>query len=230
MAKPVKKIIRARKSAKKKLLDPASVVEIFERLKKENPSPRTELVYTNPYTLLVAVTLSAQMTDIGVNRATGKLFEKADTPQKMLKLGETKLRDYIKTINFNNNKAKNIIAQAKVLVENFGGDVPQDHDDLVSLPGVGNKTANVVRNEIFGHHTIAVDTHIFRVSQRLGLAYGSTPDEIERGLLKIIPKKYQGSAHHWILLHGRYICKARTPLCFKCPLVDLCLYPDKNLR
>jgi endonuclease-3 len=223
---PVKKPIG---KSIQKILDRKTIVQIFERLKKAMPEPRTELEYSNPYTLLVAVTLSAQMTDTGVNRATKELFKRVDTPQKMLKLGEAKLREAIKTINFNNAKTRNLLAQAKMLVDQFGGEVPRAHDDLVKLPGVGNKTANVIRNEIFGEHTIAVDTHIFRVSHRLNLAFGATPDIVEKELHAAVPDKYKRYAHHWLLLHGRYICKARKPSCFRCALVDLCPYPDKNL-
>jgi endonuclease III len=229
MRTPVINVKKITKNPAQKLLDSASVVQIFERLKAIVPRPRTELLYTNPYTLLVAVTLSAQATDVSVNKATKGLFKKVDTPQKMLALGEVKLRNAIKTIGLYNAKAKNVMAQAKMLVDTFNGEVPRTREALQSLPGVGRKTANVVLNEAFGEKTIAVDTHIFRVSQRLGLAYGTTPDQIEHGLEKIIPEKYKRYAHHWLILHGRYVCKARKPECNRCVLVDLCLYPDKNL-
>lgn len=202
---------------------------LFTRLQKGNPDPRTELRYTNPYTLLVAVALSAQATDIGVNRATAALFEIVDTPEKMLALGEVGLRDYIKTIGLFNTKAKNVIALSRQLVEHHGGQVPCDHAALVALPGVGNKTANVVRNEAFGEATIAVDTHIFRVAHRLGLSRGKTADAVEADLLRIVPEKFKLKAHHWLLLHGRYVCKARTPDCARCSLVDICPFEGKTV-
>ena len=211
------------------LLDEDAVIQIFKRFKKKNPHPRTELDYKNPFTLLVAVALSAQATDVSVNKATKALFEVADTPQKMLKLGEAKLKDYIKTIGLYNSKAKNVIALSQKLLADFDGKVPQTREELVTLPGVGRKTANVVLNEVFRQPTIAVDTHILRISNRIGLAHGTTPDQIEEGLEKIIPAAYKLHAHIWLILHGRYICKARTPLCAQCPIVDLCLFPDKNL-
>jgi endonuclease-3 len=227
MAHPSKTV--AKTKLKPKLLAPEKVEEIFKRFKKQNPHPRTELQYTNVYTLLVAVVLSAQATDVGVNKATGALFKKADTPEKMVKLGEDGLKKYINTIGLYNAKAKNVIALSKMLLEKHAGEVPRTHEELIELPGVGNKTANVVLNEAFGVPTIAVDTHIFRVSQRLDLAHGTTPEQIEAGLHKIIPKKYQQHAHHWILLHGRYVCKARTPECYRCMLCDLCPYEPKAL-
>lgn len=202
--------------------------EIFRRLSQQRPHPKTELIYTNPYTLLVAVTLSAQATDVGVNKATKALFEKADTPQKMLALGEDELKEYIKTIGLFNSKAKNIIKAAQVLVDNFGGNVPQNREDLETLAGVGRKTANVVLNTAFGQKTIAVDTHIFRVSHRLELAMGKTPLDVELQLEKIIPLDYLKDAHHWLILHGRYVCKARKPDCAHCVLEDLC--PSSNLK
>jgi endonuclease III len=205
------------------------VVQIFDRLQKITPEPRTELNYKNPYTLLVAVTLSAQATDVSVNKATEKLFAVADTPQKMIALGEEELKEYIKTIGLYNGKAKNVIALSKILVEKFDGKVPQTREALVTLPGVGRKTANVVLNEAFGQPTIAVDTHIFRVSQRLNLAHGKTPEQIEEDLEKIIPAEYKRHAHIWLILHGRYVCTARKPHCTECVLKDLCPYPDKNL-
>jgi len=217
------------KVSKQKLLPPETVKEIFKRFKKHDPSPRTELKYTNPYTLLVSVVLSAQATDVGVNKATAALYEKIDTPQKMVKLGEEKLKTYINTISFYNTKARNVIKLSQMLIDLHDGQVPNDHAALTQLPGVGNKTANVVMNEIFGEPTIAVDTHIFRVSQRLHLAHGKTPEQIEEGLHKIIPNQYKRYAHHWILLHGRYVCKARKPECYRCMLCDLCPYEPKTL-
>lgn len=202
---------------------------IFKRLQAENPDPATELVYTNPYTLLVAVALSAQATDVGVNKATKSLFAVVDTPQKMLDLGEEKLRGYIKTIGLFNTKAKNIMALSKRLVEAFDGRVPADHAALTTLPGVGNKTANVVMNEAFGAPTIAVDTHIFRVSHRLDLSKGKTADAVERDLLKIVPPRFRQKAHHWLLLHGRYVCKARVPDCPNCLIRDLCPFQPKTV-
>lgn len=201
---------------------PESVQEIFRRFQEHTEHPRTELHYTNPYTLLVAVALSAQATDIGVNKATKALFDIADTPHKMIMLGEEKLKGYIKTIGLFNTKAKNVIALSQKLVDEYDGQVPETREALVQLPGVGRKTANVVLNEAFGHPTIAVDTHIFRVSHRLGLAFVKTPDAVEAGLEKIVPQDYKRHAHHWLILHGRYICKAHTPQCAACYLVDLC--------
>ncbi|MEM0908777.1 MAG: endonuclease III, partial [Pseudomonadota bacterium] len=183
----------------------------------------------NPYTLLVAVALSAQATDVGVNKATGPLFAVADTPEKMLALGEPKVREFIKTIGLFNTKAKNVIALSKVLVDEHGGAVPADRAALEALPGVGRKTANVVLNEAFGEPTIAVDTHIFRLGNRLGLAPGKTPDEVEAGLMKITPQRYLRGAHHWLILHGRHVCKARKPLCKVCVIADLCKSPERVL-
>ncbi|MGE4063944.1 MAG: endonuclease III, partial [Rhodospirillaceae bacterium] len=191
-------------------MKPKDVVEFYTRLQEQNPEPETELKYLNPYTLLVAVVLSAQATDVGVNRATGPLFAVVDTPHKMLELGETKLRDYIKTIGLFNTKAKNVMALSKILVEQHGGEVPADRDKLQELPGVGRKTANVVMNVIFDQPTIAVDTHIFRVSNRTGLAPGKDPLAVELALEKVTPAEFKMGAHHWLILHGRYICVART--------------------
>jgi endonuclease III len=204
------------------------IQDMFERFRVHNPNPTTELNYTNDFTLLVAVVLSAQMTDTGVNKATDELFKIADTPQKIVGLGEEKLASYLKTINFHGTKTKNVMALSKLLIEKYGGKVPQDHAELVKLPGVGNKTANVVMNTAFGAETVAVDTHIFRVSNRTGLAHGTTPEQIEAGLLNVVPKEFLRNAHHWLLLHGRYICKARKPDCPNCILQDICLYPDKT--
>lgn len=200
----------------------------FARLAARNPAPKTELNYANPYTLLVAVVLSAQATDVGVNKATARLFQIADTPEKMVALGEKKLGEHIRTIGLWRNKAKNVIALSKILIEKHGGEVPADREALEKLPGVGRKTANVVCNVAFGQPTIAVDTHIFRVANRSGLAPGRTPLEVERALEKVTPKKYLHGAHHWLILHGRYVCKARKPDCPNCVVADLCRYPDKT--
>ncbi len=198
--------------------------EIFERLKKNNPNPETELKYTNPYTLLVAVVLSAQATDKGVNRATEFLFKVVDTPGKMVALGEEKLKEYIKTIGLFKTKAKNIINLSKELIERFKGIIPADRESLESLPGVGRKTANVVLNVVFGMDVIAVDTHIFRVCNRIGLAPGKTPLEVENELQRVVPNEFRHHAHHWLILHGRYICVAKKPKCELCSLTDLCNY------
>lgn len=210
-------------------MTPEHIIELFSRLKKLNPHPKTELNYTNPYTLLVAVALSAQSTDVGVNKATKELFQSIDSPEKMLQLGEDGLKKYIKTIGLFNTKAKNIIAAAKILVEKFNGQVPTTRESLESLPGVGRKTANVVLNTAFGQHTIAVDTHIFRVANRIGLTKGKTPLAVELQLEKIIPESFFQDAHHWLILHGRYICKARNPNCKECPIRDICEFPDKTI-
>jgi endonuclease-3 len=207
---------------------PAEIEDFFSRLAKQDPHPKTELNYTNPYTLLVAVVLSAQATDKGVNKATGPLFAKIDTPEKMVALGEDKLRDAIKTIGLYRNKAKNVIALSKILVEQHGSQVPKDRDVLQTLPGVGRKTANVVLNVAFGEPTIAVDTHIFRVGNRTGLAPGKDPREVEDLLEKRVPAKYKLHAHHWLILHGRYICVAGKPRCPDCLVADLCRYKDKT--
>ncbi len=206
----------------------ADVFEFFRRLAESNPAPETELEYVNPYTLLVAVALSAQATDVGVNKATRSLFAKVRTPQQMLELGEEGLKQHIKTIGLYNMKAKNLIAAARILVDEFGGEVPRKREKLEKLPGVGRKTANVVLNVAFGQPTIAVDTHIFRVSNRTGLAPGRNPLEVEQKLEKAVPEPFVTHAHHWLILHGRYICKARTPECWRCPVVDLCAYKPKT--
>jgi endonuclease-3 len=206
----------------------ADVFEFYRRLAEGDPAPETELKWTNPYTLLVAVALSAQATDVGVNKATRRLFEEVDTPAKMLDLGEAGLKDHIKTIGLFNTKAKNVIAAAQILVDRFGGGVPEDRAALESLPGVGRKTANVVLNVAFGHETIAVDTHIFRVSNRTGLAPGKDVRVVEDKLEKVTPQPFRGGAHHWLILHGRYICKARKPECWRCPVADLCRYRPKT--
>ena len=205
-----------------------NIIEFFSRLKEENPEPKGELNYTNPFTLLVAVVLSAQATDVGVNKATPALFKAADTPEKMLALGEEKIRDYIKTIGLFNAKAKNIYKLSQILIEEHNSQVPKDRAALVKLPGVGRKTANVVMNMAFGHPTIAVDTHIFRVSNRTALAPGKNPDQVEAKLEKVVPEQFKLHCHHWLILHGRYICKARKPECPNCPVSDLCAYKDKT--
>ena len=211
-----------------KLMTRAEIEEFFSRLQKIDPAPKTELQYKNPYTLLVAVALSAQATDVSVNKATAPLFKTVDTPQKMLALGEDKLREAIKTIGLFRGKAKNVIAAAKILIDSHGGQVPKGRDALQQLPGVGRKTANVVLNVAFGQPTIAVDTHIFRVSNRTGLAPGKDVLAVELGLEKRVPEKYLGDAHHWLILHGRYTCVARKPLCPTCVVRDLCHFPDKT--
>ncbi len=207
---------------------PKEAAQFFARLAAQNPAPTTELAYRNPFTLLVAVVLSAQATDKGVNKATAELFKIADTPAKMTKLGVEGLERYIKTIGLYRNKAKNVIALSRELVDKYRGEVPRDRDALEALPGVGRKTANVVLNVAFGEKTIAVDTHIFRVANRTGLAPGNTPREVEDGLLEIVPDKFLLHAHHWLILHGRYVCVARKPLCPTCVERDLCRYPDKT--
>jgi len=206
----------------------AAATDLYARLAEDAPAPQTELYYKDPYTLVVAVALSAQATDVGVNKATKVLFPVADTPEKMVALGEKKVGDYIKTIGLWRNKAKNVIALSQMLLDDFGGEVPQDRDELEKLPGVGRKTANVVCNVAFGQPTIAVDTHIFRIGNRTGLAPGKNPLEVEKGLEKITPPEFLQHAHHWLILHGRYICKARTPDCPKCIVSDICLYKDKT--
>src|ERR1051325_6116284 len=200
----------------------------FARLKAHTPNPTTELVYRNPFTLLVAVVLSAQATDKGVNKATAPLFEIADTPEKMAALGEARLTDFIKNIGLYRGKAKNVIALSKALIEKHGSQVPQDREALQKLPGVGRKSANVVLNVAFGEPTIAVDTHIFRVSNRTGLAPGKNPLEVERGLERVVPEAYRLHAHHWLILHGRYTCVARKPKCPTCVVRDLCRYKHKT--
>jgi len=207
---------------------PHEAEEFFKRFQKRDPNPRSELEYRNPYTLLVAVVLSAQATDKGVNRATAPLFAKVDTPEKMVELGEEKLREAIKTIGLFRTKAKNVIALSRALIEQHDSNVPRDREALQELPGVGRKTANVVLNVAFGEPTLAVDTHIFRVCNRTPLAPGKNPREVEDGLERVVPEKYKLHAHHWLILHGRYICVARKPLCPKCIVADLCRYQPKT--
>jgi len=206
----------------------AQVFEFFRRLAELNPTPEGELEWTTPYTLLVAVALSAQATDVSVNLATRKLFAIADTPKEMLELGEEGVKEHIKSIGLFNTKAKNIIAMAQQLIQEHGGTVPTRSDELQALPGVGRKTANVVLNIAFGQPAIAVDTHVFRVANRTGLAPGKTPLDVELRLLKITPEAFLHHAHHWLILHGRYVCKARKPECWRCPVVDLCRYCPKT--
>jgi endonuclease-3 len=204
--------------------------EFFKRLARVRPNPRTELEYTNIFTLLVAVVLSAQATDVGVNKATPALFKVADTPQKMVKLGLEKLKTYVKTIGLFNTKAANIIALSQQLIEQHDARVPHSREALEKLPGVGRKTANVVLNEAFGEPTLAVDTHVFRVANRTGLARGKTPLDVELKLLKVVPEKYAQGAHHWLILHGRYTCIARKPKCPACVVADLCQFKDKVIE
>lgn len=227
MAKAAKK-----KPSKKKLPRPkltrAQIADIYKHLATLDPAPETELNYSNPYTLVVAVALSAQATDVGVNKATKDLFAIADTPEKMVALGEDKVRDYIKTIGLFRNKAKNVIALSQRLIDVFDSKVPDNREDLVSLPGVGRKTANVVLNVAYGQPTMAVDTHIFRVGNRTGMAPGKDPVEVELNLLKVTPDEYIMHAHHWLILHGRYTCVARTPKCFNCAIAEICKFKDKT--
>ena len=207
-----------------------NIFQFFQQLAEDNPAPETELHFGNAYQLVVAVALSAQATDIGVNKATERLFAEVKTPEQMLELGEDGLKDRIKTIGLFNSKAKNVIALSRLLVDEYGGEVPSTREELVRLPGVGRKTANVVLNCWFGEETFAVDTHVFRVSNRTGLARGKTPEAIEAKLEKIVPQPFRRHAHHWLILHGRYICKARTPECWRCPVVELCAFNAKVLE
>ena len=209
-------------------MNKAQIFAFFSRLAEANPAPVTELEYGNPYQLLVAVTLSAQATDVGVNKATRALFADVTTPQQMVDLGEDGLKAHIRTIGLFNTKAKNVIALSEILVRDFGGEVPQDRDTLTTLPGVGRKTANVVVNTAFGQETFAVDTHIFRVGNRTGLAPGKTVLAVEAKLEKRVPQPFRRDAHHWLFLHGRYICKARKPECWRCPVADLCRFKPKT--
>jgi len=227
--KPQKPKPQTSKPQKLKPWTPAEVYEAFSRFRKANPEPKGELEHLNPYTLLVAVVLSAQATDAGVNKATRALFAVADTPDKMLELGEDKVRDYIKTIGLYRNKARNVIALSEKLIAEFGGEVPRTRPEIESLPGAGRKTANVVLNMAYGEHTMAVDTHVFRVGNRTGLAPGDTPLAVELGLEKVIPSEFMLHAHHWLILHGRYTCLARKPRCEVCLINDLCRWPEKTV-
>jgi endonuclease III len=204
------------------------VFEFFRRLAEANPAPTTELDYINPYTLLIAVVLSAQATDASVNIATKPLFERIKTPQAMIEFGEERLREAIKIIGLFNTKAKNVIALSRALIDRYGGEVPRTREELEELPGVGRKTANVVLNTAFGEETFAVDTHVFRVCNRTGLAPGKTPHDVELKLDKVVPQPFRRDAHHWLILHGRYTCKARLPECWRCPVIDLCHYKPKT--
>ena len=216
----------AKRSTKRPSKD--EIEAIFAAFARDNPEPKGELVATNAFTLLVAVVLSAQATDAGVNKATPALFRLADTPHKMVKLGVEKITDLIKTIGLYRNKAKNVFALSQQLIERFGGEVPQTREELETLPGVGRKTANVVLNIAFGQPTMAVDTHIFRIANRIGLAPGKTPEQVEAALVGVIPPEFMRHAHHWLILHGRYVCKARKPDCPACVIADLCKYPEKT--
>ncbi|EEE42997.1 endonuclease III [Roseibium alexandrii] len=240
-AKPAKRSVKsaqARKKApsvdnpgkvlKRSRYTKAETYEIFRRFHADNPEPEGELDYINAYTLLVAVLLSAQATDIGVNRATKHLFQIADTPEKMVTLGEDKVREKIRTIGLFKTKAKNVILMSEQLIRDHGGEVPEDREALEKLPGVGRKTANVVLNIFFGHPTIAVDTHLFRLGNRIGIAPGKTPLDVEKSMEKAVPKEFSLHAHHWLILHGRYICKARKPECKRCVIYDLCKSPEKE--
>ena len=228
---PAKKAGRRKASGGKapgSLLTPAQIDEIFLRFETADPHPKTELVYADPFTLLVAVVLSAQATDASVNKATPDLFKLADTPERLLTLGEARLTDKIKTIGLYRSKARNLIALSAKLVEEHGGKVPDNREALVSLPGVGRKTANVVLNVAFGQPTIAVDTHIFRVANRIGLAPGKNPLKVELALNAAVPERYQHNCHHWLILLGRYVCKARKPECWRCLIANICLYQPKT--
>ena len=220
--------MKAPVKAPKSKLKRDEIEALYAQLAIERPDPKTELHYSDPYTLLVAVALSAQTTDIAVNKATKGLFAAADTPAKMLALGEERVANFIKTIGLWRNKAKNVIGLSRLLLEEHGGEVPRDRDALTALPGVGRKTANVVLNEAFGEPTIAVDTHIFRVSNRTGLAPGKTPDQVEAILDRVTPSAYKKGAHHWLILHGRYVCDARKPACWRCGIAGLCQYKSKT--
>ena len=219
---------RAKKKLPRARYTRDELAEIFERFRQQRPEPKGELDHVNPFTLLVAVVLSAQATDVGVNKATKELFQVADTPEKMVALGEARIRDYIKTIGLYRNKAKNVFLLSQRLIDDFESEVPRDRDTLTTFPGVGRKTANVVVSMAFGQPTIAVDTHIFRIGNRLGLAPGKTPDEVEYILERRIPEEYLYHAHHWLILHGRYTCKARKPECEKCIIADLCKAKEKS--
>ncbi|WEZ81849.1 endonuclease III [Rhizobium sp. 32-5/1] len=228
VAKPKNATVRRAVKRPKTIYSSQEISEIFRRLSIQRPEPKGELEHVNPFTLVVAVALSAQATDAGVNKATRALFAIADTPEKMLELGEEKVRDHIKTIGLYRNKAKNVIALCEKLIAEFGGEVPRTREELITLPGVGRKTANVVLSMAFGHATMAVDTHVFRIANRLCLAPGKTPDEVEDQLMRIIPDEYLYHAHHWLILHGRYCCKARKPECDRCVIADICKSAEKT--
>jgi endonuclease-3 len=219
---------RAQAMPRRTRLSKPAVVEMFRRLEAADPHPESELEYVNPFTLLVAVVLSAQSTDAGVNKATRALFKIADTPEKMVRLDEAEIREFIKTIGLYRNKARNVLELSRRLIANYGGDVPRDRAALEALPGVGRKTANVVMNVAFGEPTMAVDTHVFRVANRTGLSSGRTPLEVEEDLLRVVPAEFALHAHHWLILHGRYVCKARRPECPSCIIRDVCLFEAKT--
>ncbi len=227
-SKEVSKPMKKRTMKPRSRLTHDTILEMFVKLADDRPNPETELEYNSPFTLVVAVALSAQATDVGVNKATRLLFAAADTPQAMLALGEEGVAEYIKTIGLWRNKAKNVVALSKMIIDDFGGKVPQTREELVLLPGVGRKTANVVLNEAFGQPTIAVDTHIFRVSNRTGLAPGNNPDQVEDLLERVVPETFKKGAHHWLILHGRYVCVARKPKCDVCAIYDLCKFKEKT--
>ncbi|GGB40291.1 endonuclease III [Roseibium aquae] len=230
-AKPAKRapsVDNPGKVLKRSRYSRSETYDIFRRFHADNPEPEGELDYTNAYTLLVAVLLSAQATDVGVNRATKNLFRMADTPQKMLALGEDRVREEIRTIGLFKTKARNVILMSEQLIRDHGGEVPEDREALEKLPGVGRKTANVVLNIFFGHPTIAVDTHLFRLANRIGIAPGKTPLDVEKALEKAVPREFGQHAHHWLILHGRYICKARKPECKRCVIYDLCRSPERE--
>lgn len=227
----VKKAVKTVAAKKSRVITAYSheeLQEFFRRLSVQRPEPKGELEHSNPFTLVVAVALSAQATDAGVNKATRALFAVADTPEKMVALGEEKVIEYIKTIGLYRNKAKNVIALSKMLIEDFGSEVPKDREDLMKLPGVGRKTANVVMSMAFGIPTMAVDTHVLRIANRMQMAPGKTPDEVEDKLMRIIPEEYLFHAHHWLILHGRYCCKARKPECQRCVVADICISAEKT--
>lgn len=220
--------VKKQKAAKPRGFPPEKAAELYKRLAKERPDPKTELVYTDPFTLVVAVALSAQATDVSVNKATVGLFKAANTPAKMVKLGEAGVAEHIRTIGLWRNKAKNVVALSQMIIDKHGGVTPRTREDLEALPGVGHKTASVVLNEVYGEATIAVDTHVFRVSNRTGLAPETTPEKVEALLLEVTPDKYKRGAHHWLILHGRYTCLARKPGCPECVIRDLCEYEAKT--
>ncbi len=227
-ASPAKKPTKRKLARRRPKISAEAISTIFQRFAEIEPEPKGELEHVNPFTLLVAVVLSAQATDAGVNKATRPLFAIADTPDKMVALGEDKVREAIKTIGLFRNKAKNVIALSQQLIDEYGGEVPADRDALEQLPGVGRKTANVVMNMAFGQPTMAVDTHVFRVSNRMGLSSGKDPLQVEEDLLRVIPAEFGQHAHHWLILHGRYLCKARTPECWRCPIAEHCAFKDKS--